>query len=334
MITPAIRATLPAFQYVSERDRTPEPEPQSEPEPNTLEVAEFTLQPRTYTPVPQKPPTPEPEEPPPELKPRSSLRQRFSLKKKEIPEKKAVPERRPTLTAFPTTAPVRQSVREAERESSQTVPVWQSARQSTREIDREPTPPSRPQTSSSYRPPQFIDATSPAPSRGSRGPDSRGSRVPEYRGSRGPDSAYCSDNDKVLHHASSQEYFSSRPRDLSGNNYVNSPMSDQQHFRPVRASPNSPLQRPWTAGPTNLRSYSASTTNLSMMTDVTTFTENGTKMEKKKKRRGPLGWLKNAFALSEEEKAEFESRRRAPTSNTYVPERRPQKMFLDGKRIR
>lgn len=68
-----------------------------------------------------------------------------------------------------------------------------------------------------------------------------------------------------------------------------------------------------------------------MMSNMTTVTENGVKVKKK---RGTFGWLKNAFSLSEEEKAEFERKRRSPNTSSYVPDRRPAPKFLDGKRLR
>lgn len=48
-----------------------------------------------------------------------------------------------------------------------------------------------------------------------------------------------------------ENYFAVRPKTNAGGTppYINSPRSDQQHFRPVQANPNSPLQRPWTAAP-------------------------------------------------------------------------------------
>ena len=51
MITPAIRAALPAFQYVQDRERTPEPESQRSSSDIETE-SDFILKPHTYTPVP------------------------------------------------------------------------------------------------------------------------------------------------------------------------------------------------------------------------------------------------------------------------------------------
>jgi hypothetical protein len=65
---------------------------------------------------------------------------------------------------------------------------------------------------------------------------------------------------------------------------------------------------------------------MSMMSDMTNVTnENGQKVKKK---RSAFGWLKKAFALSEEEKAAFEQRK-----HMTVIEERPAGQWLDGKRI-
>ncbi len=122
---------------------------------------------------------------------------------------------------------------------------------------------------------------------------------------------------------------SPKPQQILGTPFVSSPRSDQQHFHAVRASPHSPLQRPWTAAP-NSTSNLRSQTSLSKMSQMSTVTENGTRVKKKK---SGFGWLKKAFSLSEEEKKIFEEKRRAgPQTREYTVDRKPQ--FLDGKRIR
>jgi hypothetical protein len=292
IITPAIRATLPAFQYVSERERasvptTPEPELKSEEFKIEAEPEIFTLQPRTYSPVPQSS-APAQRSNPHEVTPATEIpetapaRKRFSLKRKAPPEKK---------TSLKPLTP----------------------------------PSSQPQT--------IIPVRSSPPSRGP------------------PDSAYGSDTDKIVYRSNTaSDYFGLGPnisyvdrpvsdytrspaspkvQQILGAPYVDSPQSDQQHFHPVRASPHSPLQRPWTAAPnspSNLRSQ----TSLSKMSQMTTATENGARVKKKK---SGFGWLKKAFSLSEEEKKIFEEKRRAgPQPREYAADRKPQ--FLDGKRIR
>ncbi|KFX88693.1 hypothetical protein O988_08935 [Pseudogymnoascus sp. VKM F-3808] len=73
----------------------------------------------------------------------------------------------------------------------------------------------------------------------------------------GLDSAYYSDPNRVsVVGTPSQEYHQfiasaqSQGRHDYGSTYVTTPRSEQQHFHPVQASPHSPLQRPWTAAPT------------------------------------------------------------------------------------
>jgi hypothetical protein len=66
------------------------------------------------------------------------------------------------------------------------------------------------------------------------------------------------------------------------------------------------------------------------MSQVTTATENGTRVKKKK---SGFGWLKKAFSLDEEERKIFEEKRKAPPPpRPYAADKKPQ--FLDGKRIR
>jgi hypothetical protein len=142
-----------------------------------------------------------------------------------------------------------------------------------------------------------------------------------------------------------------------------SPRSEHQYFLPVNASPHSPLQRPWTAAPSshhahhnsnlsnlsngsngstmrfqlppssrpsNLRAV-PSAMGMSTMSYMTTVTENGTKVKKKK---GPFGWLKKAFSLSEEEKMAFEEKRRRADDHAHYYNEPPKQKWLDGKRIR
>lgn len=291
MITPAIRATLPAFQYVSDREIDPEAEaealqykaPVLEPKINPESLV---LEPRTYSPKPQstspQPSTQHNGSSTPDIPPMAAGRKRVSLKRKAAQDIKMV------------TMPLTSSHAQAHA----------SPQPKTVQVRSSPT-----------------------------------ARYP-------PDSAYGSDTDKtntqshsISHHFESQRD-DSRTRSPSdyarsvaspqlpqtfGSNYVASPRSDQQHFHPVLASPHSPLQRPWTAAPTNLRS----TTSLSNMSHMTSVTENGKQVKKK---RSGFGWLKKAFSLSEEERAVFESKRTGQVANHYAAERRPQ--FLDGKRIR
>ncbi|TVY37246.1 hypothetical protein LOCC1_G007859 [Lachnellula occidentalis] len=353
-ITPAIKATLPAFGMVDDRERFSEPEPEHRQEldarsftpeedessaPSELAAPEpeFILKPHTYSPVPspkipsevrapsapstvvEKAPEPSP------AKPRLSMRKRFSLKRKtsEMTIKAT-----PMLSDNEVLSP-RESVRSAQIASA-----------------------------SALREGENIINTPP---------------------SRGLDSAYCSDVEKKEKKSSYSGWtlpgLAQNPPNTNSPRMVNiparqtshdtlpptltrdflpSPRSDQQFFRPVQASPNSPLQRPWTAAPANIdQLHSSSHSNLrfgatptpsnlgtrrgapsamgmSVMTDMTMVTENGKKVKKK---RSAFGWLKKQFSLSEEEKAAFEERRRGADQDRYRQERGQQR-WLDGKRIR
>ena len=335
MITPAIRATLPAFQLVQDRERTPEPEEQSQHSSAEPELEpEFILAPRTYTPVPSpQPPQAAIQEaaPPPEIRQRSSLRNRFSLKRKETPQE-IVLQPPPPLTEN----------------------YWG--------------PRQRVYSSSAPRPDSIPRNHNAVPSLSSPVPRERSANTPP---SRGLDSAYCSDFEKPLspptapHPSQLTQTISNSPRipparidspPVLSQSFLPSPRSDQQFFRPVNASPNSPLQRPWTAapGPNHIHSHSAgsngsgsrhvhtpsalgnrrgapSAMGMSMMSDMTTVTENGKKVKKK---RSAFGWLKKAFALSEEEKAAFEERRRGTDWEQERYYERPQPRWIDGKRVR
>lgn len=129
-----------------------------------------------------------------------------------------------------------------------------------------------------------------------------------------------------------------------------SPASERQHFRPVQASPHSPLQqRPHTAGtvrPSAGRLAAPSQMGMStlsrvMTTNTTTTTGTGADRDSTrtavKKKRSAFGWLKKAFSLDEEERAMFEARKRAMPVNYYQPfygspdGQSPR--YLDGKRI-
>ena len=121
-------------------------------------------------------------------------------------------------------------------------------------------------------------------------------------------------------------------------NLIPSPASEHQYFRPVQASPHSPLQqRPHTAGTVvNRPGYhhrnAPSQMGMSMLSNVTTMTQNTSATSRTvKKKRSAFGWLKKAFSLDEEERAAFEERRRQQPVNYYPEGQSPR--YLDGKRI-
>jgi hypothetical protein len=49
-----------------------------------------------------------------------------------------------------------------------------------------------------------------------------------------------------------------------------------------------------------------------------------------KKKKSAFGWLKKAFSLDEEERAEFEARKNQQAHNPYYESRSPK--YLDGRR--
>lgn len=345
-ITPAIRAALPAFQMVQDRERTPEPEANvpssiSEADTESGDIAEpepdFILKPSTYSPIPSpKPPSPrvaqpspvQEKQPPPETRQRTSLRNRFSLKRKETPSEA-------TLKAPPA-----------------------------------------PTDDNYWGPRQRVQPGSNAPSQ------EHDSSTVTSPSSRGLDSAYCSDYEKppsailistpVLNQLNSTPLIPPRdpgrstPRELTISSFPtpplpqDSPRSERQFFRPVNASPHSPLQRPWTAAPSNImhihsnssssnlsnlryghthtpsqlgnRGGAPSTMGMTIASEMTTMTEGGRKVKKK---RSAFGWLKKAFSLSEEEKAAFEQRTRA-NDQSYREGyyENTSRKWVDGRRIR
>ncbi|KAI0473881.1 hypothetical protein GGR56DRAFT_696512 [Xylariaceae sp. FL0804] len=161
---------------------------------------------------------------------------------------------------------------------------------------------------------------------------------PRYQSPRNyqvPDSAYGSDADMRVPFRVIDPVADASPPKFP--NTIPSPRSDQQqYFYPVRASPHSPLQqRPWTATmPPRPHTAQAghhrnqpSAMGMSMLSNVTTITQGGTKLKKK---RSAFGWLKKAFTLDEEERAQFENRIQSPPT-TATDNRSPK--FLDGRRI-
>lgn len=133
---------------------------------------------------------------------------------------------------------------------------------------------------------------------------------------------------------------------------IHSPRSEQnQFYRPVRASPHSPLQqRPHTAtGPplqlqqAMLRKQPSQPSSLS-----TLATDGGRELTPRpdthhhhhhhqpqqplKKKKSAFGWLKQAFSLDDEERAQFQARRAMAQPDRYYDANSPR--FLDGRRIR
>ncbi|KAL0468997.1 hypothetical protein QR685DRAFT_322325 [Neurospora intermedia] len=198
-------------------------------------------------------------------------------------------------------------------------------------------------------------------------PEYRDSLFPTSRTYQTSDSAYGSDMERP--HVNSIASFDTvadfpPPPALMHPGFVSSPHSESgmQFWRPVQASPHSPLQqRPHTSGtqysaqgqqstsyqspyqspqqplshlhqvpPRNLPSAMGMSVRSNMTTGTTASQETNSGKSLKKK-RSAFGWLKKAFALDEEERATFEARRQMETRNLYYDGRSAQ--FLDGKRI-
>ncbi|CAK7567944.1 MAG: hypothetical protein SEPTF4163_005922 [Sporothrix epigloea] len=181
-----------------------------------------------------------------------------------------------------------------------------------------------------------------------------------YRTSADPDSSSIPNNDRTASvqftdvprirrnhtaHGSIGSNGSIDSRDYSLPIYPNilpSPNSDVQYFRPVQASPHSPLQqRPHTAGPhaadqTPSRPFhlrnAPSSMGMSMLSSATAMTQDSKGQPTLKKKRSAFGWLKKAFTLDEEERLTFDQRRQIQERNLYYDTRSPK--FLDGKRVR
>ncbi|KAG5990210.1 hypothetical protein E4U54_004156 [Claviceps lovelessii] len=193
-----------------------------------------------------------------------------------------------------------------------------------------------------------------APARGAT-PNSETSRTSQ---SNPFDSAYGSDTESITQpmvlQVESEYSMSAPPRRPQ---VTHSPCSDhQQYYRPVRASPHSPLQqRPHTAvgsgrtPPMHLRNQSSAAGGMSTLSHVTNVTSAAnashdnddarTKVSVTrtttgtiKKKKSAFGWFKKAFTMDEDEKAAFEARRAMQHQDRYYEPNSPR--FLDGRRIR
>jgi len=71
---------------------------------------------------------------------------------------------------------------------------------------------------------------------------------------------------------------------------------------------------------------------MSMLSNVTNATNANGSTRTLKKKRSAFGWLKKAFALDEEERAEFQYKRQQASPSHYYDDQSPK--WLDGRRIR
>ncbi len=413
-ITSAIAAALPAFQLVSERERTPAPEDESEDsELEELEdnVQYLTLQPRTYTPPPLTPsrylppapraqvvsPTPEQVELDLPLQPpaRSSLRNRLSRNQKSVPPPLLTTATHSSSSSRISQASSARSASASRVSDSRSKPnspeKRQNSRQETRQIDNGKSTTAqltiplsniefpRPPTISfnSYDDSEASPRARNLPLRSYSGEhhmnqEAHHLRLSSYENESSPDSRASSTADmpSMEYHAFIASTQPTRHDFGAAGNYVSSPRSEQHMtFQPVRASPHSPLQRPWTAAPEprmppgrastmqqsshsyNQNAYNGNSgmslmspnvpevrgSNMSQMTTASEMTVGvGRDGKKVKKKRSGFGWLKKAFSLSEEEKAEFEERRRRQieAEEEWRRANSPrERVFLDGRRV-
>lgn len=159
---------------------------------------------------------------------------------------------------------------------------------------------------------------------------------------RPPGSAPSHETERNTYHGNPKHHTTNDFSPPSFPSLIPSPASERQHFRPVQASPHSPLQqRPHTAGTVVNRSgghhrNAPSQMGMSMLSNVTTMTQENTaagSTRTVKKKRSAFGWLKKAFSLDEEERAAFEARKRQQPVNFYQAYDGQSPRYLDGKRI-
>lgn len=156
------------------------------------------------------------------------------------------------------------------------------------------------------------------------------------------DSAYCSDTE--ARSLGRGAYAGSEPSmsPLVRPHMVHSPRSDYlQYYRPVEASPHSPLQqRPHTAVEPRASAEHQLRARPSRLASSTTAAGDGAATPtarspgeaRSPKKKSSFGWFKKAFSLDEEERAEFEARRARAQMDRYYDGNSPR--FLDGRRIR
>lgn len=313
-----------------------EPEPDREmakPTPVEEEDGLYILQPRTYTPLPPAPlPSPlirEPRQelPGPEPEPELELESDLESEPESEPEPEPEPAPQPVPIQKKTSLRQRLSLRGSNPPESIPIPP----RNGNRPRQQQPPPQQlrqQPARAVYAAPESTYDLD------GDR-------RLPTHSGAELRPPAHSMVDLRPPTHSMVDPFANSFSPPVFPNT-IPSPFSDQQHFRPVQASPHSPLQRPWTAGTPNMvqrphtsathRQYgnsrgAPSAMGMSTMSNVPSMSQDGKTLKKK---RSAFGWLKKAFALDEEERLAFEARKQQQTPNLYYDERSPK--FLDGKR--
>ncbi|KAK5663758.1 hypothetical protein OQA88_4189 [Cercophora sp. LCS_1] len=373
---PAPRLEVVTPRIESPRLETPEEDPGEGPEEGPEEKQEeetdalYILQPRTYTPQPPSPlPSPRVKDPAPRVTNDLQSRRRADPARSPKPTVEALSVAvRVSTHSRDSRQPLSPRLQQAQLRSQPSKPrlVAISASKSVRkpsprpapqpelqpqlevviaEPEPEPEPEVQPRQRTSLR--QRVSLkTTPPESIHVPPPDALEYRRPRYQQSprlyQAPDSAYASDmerppvNSIASINSSLADFPTPPPRPM----LVPSPHSDQQFFRPVQASPHSPLQqRPHTSGTVSSRVPPQhipprdipSAMGMSMLSNVTTMTNESGSSRTLKKKRSAFGWLKKAFSLDEEERAAFEQKKREQARNLYYDDRSPK--YLDGKRV-
>lgn len=363
--SPNVRDTLPDFQFkplqlqrrssgpkkgpILEINTAPEPEAEEPREPARPSPIEeeglFLLQPRTYTPQPPEPlPSPMVHDAPLAKPQDDEICLSPMVYRPPTPKSSPRPAAADNiLSAVAYEPPARRSPNPSSPQQEE-VPKRTSLRQRL--------------SLKGSHPPESIQV----PPRNANRPKHQSPRIQHAQQVHGHDSAYVSDADtrpparpNVEMRQPVHSMVGSRPpvhsmahtlQDFPSppvlQHTIPSPLSDQQYFRPVQASPHSPLQRPWTSGPvaiprphTSATQYqhaahhrnAPSAMGMSMLSNVTTMNTEGKTLKKK---RSAFGWLKKAFALDEEERAAFEAKKQQQAPNLYYEGRSPK--YLDGRR--
>lgn len=305
----------------------------------------YILQPRTYTPIPPAPiPSPRVSAAPaprPSAAPRGTPDE-LSIHieaEEDIPRSEDVretviliprPETRPspTLTAQPKPLQIRKPVQQASRSSDKEVaPLGHKTSLRDRVSLKVDLP-----TAIHVPPVNALELQRPRYPTPQQSPHSH----------RPPGSSHGTEMDRSISHGHPRHHTTNDFSPPSFPSLIPSPASERQHFRPVQASPHSPLQqRPHTAGtvvnrPGHHQRNAPSQMGMSMLSNVTTMTQEtgmagSTRTVKKK--RSAFGWLKKAFSLDEEERAAFEARKRQQPVNYYQGYDGQSPRYLDGKRI-
>ncbi|KPM45980.1 hypothetical protein AK830_g678 [Neonectria ditissima] len=354
--------TLSPTVYDGTPKSTPRVTKREEPEPEEEssgfdDGALYILQPRTYTPrLPEPLPSPMVKNSPPQqsraqLQPEIRPQSRSQPTSSPRPQSRGqpIPSQRPQSRGQPKPSPRPQSRSRTTPQLPQDQGFSQKRTSLRQRVSQKTTPPEAIQ----IPPRNAAEAQSARPS--------TGNGVPQTRISLAPDTTYVSDLEVAHLHrlprASSHADFSMPVQPP----VMISPSEQQQYYHPVRASPHSPLQqRPHTADPReaqyrpsgyfpgHVRQQPSRMGGMSTLSSVTTATYDDTATvtsrattqaggKRVKKKKSALGWLKKAFSMDDDERAEYQARKAMQYNNQYSGQYfdgTTSPKFLDGKRLR